>query len=342
MNCPKCNFPVSPGQRFCEACGAPLAPIQLDLDKTVAADVDNIPVPPAQPEPQQSAWAQPAQPKPAAYEPPAQPQPAAFEPSAQPQPAAYEPPAQPQPAAYEPPAQPQPAAYEPPAQPQPAAYEPPAQPQPAAYEPPVQPEAKAASPEWPEGGSVASAWDQPQQPDNYAQYQQPSYYSGNQYGYSPAAPQAPVKTANKKKIAIIIASAVVAVGLIVGLILIIVSCSGGGSHKIEISGKTVADDSAINTSDSATEKKLTEFIGNQSTETMKIYAKGNAVVYEERMTFEIPQDQRSYYQSMAKQSLGSSAQNLAAARAETGIKDMVAVYALFDSTGDLIYSEVIK
>ena len=338
MNCPKCNFPVSPGQRFCEACGAPLAPIQLDTERTVAADVDNIPIPPAQPEPQQSAWAQPAQPQPAAYEPPAQPQPAA-----------YEPPAQPQPAAYEPPAQPKPAAYEPPAQPQPAAYEPPSQPQPAASVPPVQPEANASSPEWPEGGSVASAWDQPQQPDNHAQYQQPSYYSGNQYGYSPAAPQAPVKTANKKKIAIIIASAVVAVGLIVGLILIIVSCSGGGSHKIEISGKTVADDSSINTGDSAAEKKINDFInasGSGTTTsqmgTMKVYGKGNAVVYEERLFSPIPESERASYQALAKQNLSGSSSNLASARVQSGVSDLVAVYALFDGNGDLIYSEVIK
>ena len=221
--------------------------------------------------------------------------------------------------------------------------------EPEAAIPPAQPEAQPSAPNWPDGGSVASAWNQPQQTDYSNQYQQPSYYSGNQYGYSPAAPQTAVKTVNKKKIAIIIASAVVAVGLIVGLILIIVSCAGGGSHKIEISGKTVADDSAIDTGDTAAEKKINDFInagGNGSTTsqmgTMKIYGKGNAVIYEERLFSPVSESERASYQSLAKQSLSGFSSNLASARVQSGVSNLVAVYVLFDGNGDLIYSEVIK
>ena len=327
MNCPKCNFPVSLGQRFCESCGAMLMPVEIDTEKTIAADMADIPEIAAQPEPQQSAWAPPVQPEPETVAPPVQPEPETAAP----------------------PVQPEPEAVAPPVQPEPEAVAQPVQPEPEKVVPPAQSGADNASPEWPGGGSVASAWDQPQQTDFTNQYQQPSYYSGNQYGYSPAPAQGAVKTANKKKIAIIIASAVVAVGLIVGLILIIVSCAGGGSHKIEISGKTVADDSSINTGDSAAEKKINDFInagGNGSTTsqmgTMKVYGKGNAVVYEERLFSPIPESERASYQALAKQSLSGSSSNLASARVQSGVSDLVAVYALFDGNGDLIYSEVIK
>ena len=39
MNCPKCNYPAAPNQKFCENCGAPIAQVQIDVERTMAADV---------------------------------------------------------------------------------------------------------------------------------------------------------------------------------------------------------------------------------------------------------------------------------------------------------------
>ena len=49
MNCPKCNYPAAPNQKFCENCGAPIAQVQIDVERTMAADVDDIPAVPQQP-----------------------------------------------------------------------------------------------------------------------------------------------------------------------------------------------------------------------------------------------------------------------------------------------------
>ena len=322
MNCPRCNNPVSPNARFCEACGAVIAPVQLDMEKTMAADFDEVPAAPEQPV-QQASWSQPSQPEPQAFTPPAEPEPQAFTP---------------------------------PAEPEPQAYIPPAESAPNTYTVPEQP-ADAGKPEWTGGGSVADAWNQPVQTDYSSQYIQPGGYAGGQtYGYS-SATQVAVKPKNTKKIVIIAISAAVAVGLIVALILIIVSCAGGSSHQGSShqvkndNGTVIAEDSAIDVNDSDAEGKLNSFIDSYISKTQEMddsstiynYARGNALVSEKRLNYKVTDSsQKERMANEVKSMADQDTQSLSMYRMLSGVNDMVGVMAIVDSSGDLIASEVIK
>lgn len=108
MNCPKCNKPIEPNQRFCAGCGMNLQGAAMEVEKTVAANPDELPVPENAPQPAEA-------PAPWSFAPGSTPEPEApaevpaEAPIAPPDPAPmYGQPARP---AYEPPAAP---AYQPP------------------------------------------------------------------------------------------------------------------------------------------------------------------------------------------------------------------------------------
>ena len=374
MNCPKCNYPAAPNQKFCEFCGAAITPVQIDMERTVAADIDDVPAPPHRQEPQPSwstpapyeakqpepqvqqapqTYEQPVQQTPQTYEQPVQQAPQTYEPPVQQAPQTYEQPVQQASQTYEQPVQQAPQTYEQPVQQAPQTYEPPVQQAPQTYEQPVQQAPQTNAPQWPEGGSVASAWQTPAKDYSqmYENYNKPSQYSnGQNYNYGYSIQEGTVKTVNKKKIAIIIASAVVAVGLIVALIIIIASCSGGGSHTVKnADGIKLASDSAINTSDSEAERKLAAMLQSQgltgsssSISHMQYYAKGNTIVQEEKLNNKATDQEKELYKSTLDSQLEGAESKLPTYRAASGVNDLVCVYALLDADNEVIYSRVIK
>ncbi len=335
MNCPKCNYPTAPNQKFCENCGAVLGQAQIDVERTMAADFDEVPEVPQQPE-QQASWSNPA--------------PQEAEPYVQP-------------------VQPAPQAAQQPVQPAPQVTEQPVQPAPQVTEQPVQPATQADDNVWPEGGSVASAWQTPVKDFSqmYENYNKPSQFSNgqnNSYGYAVpggqnngygyaipggTVPGGTVKTVNKKKIAIIITSAVVAVGLIVALIIIIASCAGG-SHSIKnADGVEIASDSSIHPNDSDAEQKINAMLQNNGltgTNTgisyMQYYAKGNAAVQEEKLLSKASDQEKSTYRATMESQLNGAEAKLPSYRAASGVDDMVCVYVLLDADNSVIYQKVIK
>ena len=359
MNCPKCNYPAAPNQKFCENCGAPIAQVQIDVERTMAADVDDIPAVPQQPE--QSARQSPV---PQQAEPQVQPIPQEAEPQVQPIPQQAEPQVQSDPQAAEPQVQPIPQEAEPQVQPAPQEAEPQVQPAPQQAEPQVQSAQQSDAPEWPEGGSVASAWQTPAKDYSqmYQEYNKPSQFSNgqnNSYGYSVpggqssgygySVPGGTVKTVNKKKVAIIVASAVVAVGLIVALIIIIASCAVG-SHSIKnADGVEIASDSSIHPNDSDAEQKINAMLQNNGltgTNTgisyMQYYAKGNAAVQEEKLLSKASDQEKSTYRATMESQLNGAEAKLPSYRAASGVDDMVCVYVLLDADNSIIYQKVIK
>ena len=222
---------------------------------------------------------------------------------------------------------------------------------------------------WPEGGSVASAWQTPVKDFSqmYENYNKPSQFSNgqnNSYGYAVpggqnngygyaipggTVPGGTVKTVNKKKIAIIITSAVVAVGLIVALIIIIASCAGG-SHSIKnAAGVEIASDSSIHPNDSDAEQKINAMLQNNGltgTNTgisyMQYYAKGNAAVQEEKLLSKASDQEKSTYRATMESQLNGAEAKLPSYRAASGVDDMVCVYVLLDADNSVIYQKVIK
>ena len=259
--------------------------------------------------------------------------------------------------------------YVQPVQPAPQAAQQPVQPAPQVTEQPVQPATQADDNVWPEGGSVASAWQTPVKDFSqmYENYNKPSQFSNgqnNSYGYAVpggqnngygyaipggTVPGGTVKTVNKKKIAIIITSAVVAVGLIVALIIIIASCAGG-SHSIKnADGVEIASDSSIHPNDSDAEQKINAMLQNNGltgTNTgisyMQYYAKGNAAVQEEKLLSKASDQEKSTYRATMESQLNGAEAKLPSYRAASGVDDMVCVYVLLDADNSVIYQKVIK
>lgn len=104
MNCPDCNRPIEPNQRFCAGCGRKLQPDALETENSAAANPVESPIPVSAPQPEKA-------PAPWSFTPgeSAAPRPSVGEPAAPP---AYEPPAPP---AYTQPDAPQ---FQPPQQPE--------------------------------------------------------------------------------------------------------------------------------------------------------------------------------------------------------------------------------
>ena len=320
MNCPKCNYPTAPNQKFCENCGAVLGQAQIDVERTMAADFDEVPEVPQQPE-QQASWSNPA--------------PQEAEPYVQP------------------------------VQPAPQAAQQPVQPAPQVTEQPVQPAPQADDNVWPEGGSVVSAWQTPVKDFSqmYENYNKPSQFSNgqnNSYGYAVpggqnngygyaipggTVPGGTVKTVNKKKIAIIITSAVVAVGLIVALIIIIASCAGG-SHTIKNDdGVEIASDSAIHPNDSDAEKRISAMLGRGETTInsyVKYYAKGNAAIREEKMFNTASEEEKNRRKDQTVSFVSETQAGLQMLRNQCQVDDMVCVCVLLDADNSVIYQKVIK
>lgn len=339
MNCPKCNAPLAPNQRFCGSCGTDVtaaAPV-LDPQKTMAAEEYT---PEQAYTPQESSYQpeQPAAPQEPAYQP---------EQAYQPQESYYQPeqPAAPQEPAYQ--AQ---ESYYQPEQPdyqqQQSYYQPE---QPNYYQPQNQGYSQGAQPV----SQPANSHDFSQQ---YSQYQQHSPYGSTNNGYSYQTGGTAVKT-NKTVMIVVIAvlSAMAVAGIVLGIVFGVRGCSGNsGSDNIHAaitgSGITIVTDDAIDTSDSAAQQKIesylaannatayiTQMLGNQGTVDQSV--KGNTWTVAVKVNQKLTEEQKEQLRTYTSQSLGFSAAEM---RSESGVSNMVMVIAYLDSDGTVVASKVIK
>ena len=115
-------------------------------------------------------------------------------------------------------------------------------------------------------------------------------------------------------------------------------------------GLELAEDSAIDSGNSVSESKITSALKasnmNDKIElgimTVYIYAQGNALVYEYKYAEPISSTDRAEVMSNVKSLPSKSTQTLTTLRTQTGVSDMVMIYAYVDSDGTLITSAVCK
>ena len=124
-----------------------------------------------------------------------------------------------------------------------------------------------------------------------------------------------------------------------------------GSHKVYgKSGSLLADDPAIDASDFSAESKIHSFVdenpgladsvesGAAGMATADVYASGNALVYEVRMNMELDDSMRiamkSALQSTEDTLKSSLKSSMAQMRSQIGVDNMVVVVAYCDSTGE--------
>ena len=332
MNCPKCNAPLAPNQRFCGACGADVsaaaAPV-LDTQKTMAAE-EYTPDQAYQPQepayqPQQPAY-QPEQP---AYQ-PEQPAYQPEQPAYQPEQPAY----QPQESYY----QPEQPAY----QAQDNYYQPEQQ---SYYQPQNQGYGQNAQPASPTGG----ANDYSQQ---FSQYQQHSPYGSTNNGYSYQNGATAVKT-NKTVMIVVIAviSAVAIAGIVLAIVFGVRGCSGNDIHTVKTSsGVVIATDDAIDTSDSDAKQKIDSYLtaqnaqaviaqsmGNQGTVDQSV--QGNTWVIAVRLNQKLTEAQKTDLKTYINSALPFSSSDM---RSQSGVSNMVMVVAYLDSDGSVAAARVIK
>lgn len=156
------------------------------------------------------------------------------------------------------------------------------------------------------------------------------------------------------------AKTVKGVALVLALMILcftFVSCgkANGGvadNHTlINPDGDVLITDDAIDVSDLEAQTKIEEYLSNGdivitkpgiSNEQMSqdIYAKGNAIVMEFYITAELSDEQKAAVKENLTPKM--SAININDGRNDTGVSNLVFVYALFDRMNNMIMSDIIK
>ena len=195
-----------------------------------------------------------------------------------------------------------------------------------------------------------------------AQPQQPAQAKP---AYQPSNPSA--SSGNKKPLIII--AVVLAVLVIAGIVTgIVISANSKGSKSSSgssasasnihtITGNTgvkLIEDNAIDTSDSSAQVKIQEYItahpeaktsmnssmnGNGEGD---IYARGNAMVYEVKVSTDVTDEQKSALSSYLESMKSSLSSSLSQAKSESGVSNMVIVIAYIDNTNALLASTIVK
>ena len=137
------------------------------------------------------------------------------------------------------------------------------------------------------------------------------------------------------------------------------ACGGRGSNinssniheLINNNGVSLITDDAINTNDTGAQEKIDEYLSDGNAEQIKpsfvndqmsvdIFAKGNAIVMEFYITVELSDEQKAIVKENLPPKMKSI--NVNDGRNETGVENLVVVYALFDRNNELIMSEILK
>lgn len=146
-------------------------------------------------------------------------------------------------------------------------------------------------------------------------------------------------------------------GMVVAALLLVclavTACSGVTNvHELKNDkGIVLITDDAIDVSDADAQKKLEQFVQSDAAQDTKdsltneqmnadITAKGNAVVFELTLTEELTAEQEVLVQSSAKTLLSST--DIKEGRSETGVDNMVVVYAVISKSGSVLGSDILK
>lgn len=136
--------------------------------------------------------------------------------------------------------------------------------------------------------------------------------------------------------------------------LTVAACTGVTANVHELKndkGIVLMTDDAIDVSNANAQKKLEQFIQSDAAQQTKqsltneqmnadIYAKGNAVVFELALTAELTAEQEALVQSSAKSLLSST--DIKEGRSDTGVDNMVVVYAVISKSGSVLASDILK
>ncbi len=142
------------------------------------------------------------------------------------------------------------------------------------------------------------------------------------------------------------------IAVLLAACLLFTACAGSNVHELkDKNGVVLYTDDAIDTSDTAAQKKLESYMSEKGLDAyqsslgtdqiaMDIYAKGNVVVFRVDVKADVTDEQASALESVP---LGSvSALDIKAARAETGVDNMVIVYVFVSKNGKVLNSKIIK
>ena len=167
------------------------------------------------------------------------------------------------------------------------------------------------------------------------------------------------KESGKKKIVLIsvIVGVLIIAGAVTGIVFGTKGCNNKGTSVSsstnihQIVGKSnivLATDDAIDTTDSAAQSKLESYISNHSSNFQNgftsndeashdVYALGNTLVVEEKLTEEIDREESKTLSSISNISFNSEA-----ARKDTGVDNFVFVVAVIDKDNNVLLSKVFK
>ena len=167
------------------------------------------------------------------------------------------------------------------------------------------------------------------------------------------------KESGKKKIVLIsiIVGVLIIAGAVTGIVFGTKGCNNNGTSVSsstnihQIVGKNnivLATDDAIDTTDSAAQSKLESYISNHSSNFQNgfisndeashdVYALGNTLVVEEKLTAEIDREESKTLSSISNISFNSEA-----ARRDTGVDNFVFVVAVIDKDNNVLLSKVFK
>lgn len=118
-----------------------------------------------------------------------------------------------------------------------------------------------------------------------------------------------------------------------------------GSHAVKNSaGVTLAEADSIHADDKEAEAKLKQYMTDSKVETTMeedsysgvIYIQGNAVVYELTMKVDVTEAQKQSLQTYLEEDISELSPSLKEGREESGVADMVIVYAYIAKDGSLI------
>ena len=130
------------------------------------------------------------------------------------------------------------------------------------------------------------------------------------------------------------------------------SVNAGGSHRVTSGGIVIVEDEDINTADSEAQAKLEEYISTSGKKTMEeqynqqysqyfhtsISAQGNAIVVVIKFTDNISESDKSEF----TQSMKQSTSNQGNVKSETGVSNAVAVLGILNSDGSIYYTRTSK
>ncbi len=329
MNCPNCNAPLDPGQRFCGSCGQPVVQPKrkdnIDVNRTIAADpYDYAPAAPEQNYPQPEPPEQPEQSYSEQYQPEQN----------------YQQPYQPE-QNYRQPYQPE-QNYRQPYQPE-QNYQQQYQPE-QSYQQQYQPEQNYQQQYQP--NSSYSSGGNDRYAEQYNQYQQPSQYgnTGGAYSYTTNG-GVMVRNNNKTKmIIIIIVAAVVLIGGTLGTVLGAVSCANKKHRLVSNSGTFIVKDKAINVNDSDAESKINKFFSERSISMHQtssegeysIEVHGNTILTILKLSSGATEED---FQS-AKRTMTETKTDMKSERETVGVNNLVEVFALMRNNGSVYYVKV--